>query len=378
MAKKTKDDVRTEALEAIRKFKYSGAAISMGVGKTRLCLEHFQLVVNKYQKENEQARALAVAPGRKIIKGWHEEADKWDMNHLIEHVDFSTYRSLNKQDLDYDVIYLDECHSLKMSHNPWLKNFKGIIIGVTGTPPKWPNSDKAKMINAYCPIRYTYLIDDAIDDKILNDYTITVHMLELSKAKNHKIEFKDKKGNVTKSWYTSEAEHYNYLTDRINSSDNPKQRQFSSIMRMTAMKTFATKDDYAKKLFNESKVKTILFANEQKQADKLCKHSYHSNNKDSEENMRMFEDGTITKLSCVLQLSQGANIKGLKQCIILHAYGNNRQAAQRIGRMLRLNPDDVAHIDILCFKETQDVKWVKEALESFDQSKITWYDPDIF
>jgi len=117
---KTKDDVRKEALEAIRKYKYSGAAVSMGVGKTRLCLEHFQLVVNKYQRtENRKPKALAVAPIKRIIQNWKEESDKWNMNHLIDSVDFSTYRSLTKQSLDYDVIYLDECHSLKLSHNPW-------------------------------------------------------------------------------------------------------------------------------------------------------------------------------------------------------------------------------------------------------------------
>lgn len=376
---KTKDDICNVALEAIRKYKYSGAAISMGVGKTKLCLEHFQLVVNKYQRtENRMAKALVVAPIKKIIESWKNESEKWNMNHLIDNVDFSTYRSLTKQNLDYDVIYLDECHSLKLSHDPWLSQFKGIIIGVTGTPPKWKTSIKAKMINKYCPIRFTYLTDDAIDDKLLNDYTITVHMLELSKIKNHKVEVKNKKGEVIKSWYTSEFENYNYWTERVENASNSRELQIMSILRMNAMKTYSTKEVYAKKLLHEASDKCILFANERKQADRLCSYSYHSDNKDSESNMEKFESGVITKLSCVHQLSQGANIKGLKKSIIMHAYGNNRTSAQRIGRMLRLNPDDTAHIDVLCFKNTVDENWVKEALEEFDQNKITWYDPDIF
>jgi len=376
---KTKDDVRKEALEAIRKYKYSGAAVSMGVGKTRLCLEHFQLVVNKYQRtENRKPKALAVAPIKRIIQNWKEESDKWNMNHLIDSVDFSTYRSLTKQSLDYDVIYLDECHSLKLSHNPWLSQFKGIIIGVTGTAPKWKHSEKAKMINKYCPIRFTYLTDEAIEDDILNDYNITIHMLDLSKVKNHKVEIKDKEGIVTKSWYTSEFENYNYWSDRIDNASSTKELQIMSILRMNAMKGFYTKESYAEKLLTETNEKCILFANERQQADKLCAHSYHSDNKDSELNMEKFEQGIINKLSCVHQLSQGANIIGLKHCIIMHAYGNNRSSAQRVGRMLRLNPDDMANIDILCFKNTVDEKWVKEALEGFDQNKITWYDPDVF
>jgi superfamily II DNA or RNA helicase len=56
----------------------------------------------------------------------------------------------------------------------------------------------------------------------------------------------------------------------------------------------------------------------------------------------------------------------------MHAYGNERKASQRIGRLLRLNPDDKAIIHILCYKDTVDEKWVKDALEGFDQSKIVW------
>jgi superfamily II DNA or RNA helicase len=56
----------------------------------------------------------------------------------------------------------------------------------------------------------------------------------------------------------------------------------------------------------------------------------------------------------------------------MHAYGNERKAAQRIGRLLRLNPDETATIHILCYMDTMDEKWVKDALEGYDESKITW------
>ena len=91
----------------------------------------------------------------------------------------------------------------------------------------------------------------------------------------------------------------------------------------------------------------------------------------------MFKEGKIDKLSTVLQLNEGVNIPNLKQGIIMHAYGNERKAAQRIGRLLRLNPDDKAIVHILCYMDTIDEKWVKEALENFDQSKIVWKDFNI-
>jgi len=61
----------------------------------------------------------------------------------------------------------------------------------------------------------------------------------------------------------------------------------------------------------------------------------------------------------------------------MHAYGNERKSSQRIGRLLRLNPDEKAIVHILCYKNTVDERWVKEALEDFDQNKIVWRSYDI-
>ena len=143
-------------------------------------------------------------------------------------------------------------------------------------------------------------------------------------------------------------------------------------MRMKAMMEYPSKELYAKLLFNSINDKCILFANTQAQADRLCSHSYHSGNVDSEANLEMFKHGAINKLSSVMQLNEGVNIPNLRQGIIMHAYGNERKAQQRIGRLLRLNPDEKAIVHILCYKHTVDEKWVKSALETLDQSKIEW------
>ena len=382
---KTKDQVREEALTILRKHKRGTAAISMGVGKTRLGLDHFQLVENKMKKDhNRSGKGLVVAPTLKILKGWLAESKKWNMQHLDAGLDFVTYRSLTKKNVnDYDVIYLDECHSLKDSHDYWLGHFGGYIIGLTGTRPKRKNTEKSRMVNKYCPVLYEYLTDEAVDDQILNDYKIIVHLLTLGQSKDFKVELKSnhkdpKQRKVIKSWYTSETESYAYWTGALNDEEGFVAKRKLSVLRMKAMQKYPSKDRYAKKLLDQSTTKCLLFANEQAQADKLCAHSYHSNNKDSEYNMEKFEDGRITKLACVLQLSEGANIKGLEEIIIMHAYGNNRKAAQRIGRALRLAVGKESTTHILCYKNTIDVQWVKEALADFNQDKIEWYDPEIF
>ena len=79
----------------------------------------------------------------------------------------------------------------------------------------------------------------------------------------------------------------------------------------------------------------------------------------------------------MLQLNEGVNILDLKQGIIMHAYGNERKSAQRLGRLLRLNPNETSIVHILCYKDTIDTTWVKKALEQYDQTKIKWIENGI-
>jgi superfamily II DNA or RNA helicase len=367
MSIKTKDNIQLDALDVILKHTRVGVGITVGGGKTLLGLKHMKILNKKYFG----VKALVVAPKKTIIQSWIDEAEKHDYTELLEQITFSTYLSLSKQDLDFDVIYLDECHSLKHSHDLWLNKHKGSIIGLTGTPPKRKGGEKYQMVSKYCPIKYTYLTNEAVNDKILNDYKITVHLLSLDSSMSMKMERGDK------TWMTSEVKTYDYWTRRVESAATQKDLQRSSIMRMKAMQDFPSKEVYTKALFLEiTTTKCIVFANTQKQADKLCKHSYHSKNSDSESNLNDFKEGKINKLSCVLQLSEGVNIPNLKEGIIMHSYGNNRKSSQRIGRLLRLNPDDIAHAHILCYKNTIDEKWVNAALADYDKNKIEWYDTE--
>ena len=355
-----RDIVQKEALSILCSYSRCGVGISVGIGKTLIALKHLEA---NYKPD---IKVLVVAPKKSIYTSWIDDSKKFNLEYLLRNIEFTTYLSLNKKDFNYDIIYLDEAHSLKLNHDSWLSKYTGKILGLTGTPPRDDKSEKAYMINKYCPIVYRYIIKKAVDDKILNDYRIVVHPLYLDSDKNVKL----KHGN--KEWYSSEREIYDYWSKRINNSKTKKEQQIMNVMRMKAMMDFPSKLHYAKSLLENSPNKCIVFANTQEQADKMCNYSYHSKNKGSEANLDLFKSGDIDKLSCVLQLSEGVNIPNLKQGIIMHAYGNERKSAQRLGRMLRLNPDEKAVIHILCYDNTVDTTWVQNALEQYDDTKIKW------
>ena len=355
-----RDIVQKEALSILCSYSRCGVGISVGIGKTLIALKHLEA---NYKPD---IKVLVVAPKKSIYISWIDDSKKFNLEYLLRNIEFTTYLSLNKKDFNYDIIYLDEAHSLKLNHDSWLSKYTGKILGLTGTPPRDDKSEKAYMINKYCPIVYRYIIKKAVDDKILNDYRIVVHPLYLDSDKNVKL----KHGN--KEWYSSEREIYDYWSKRINDSKTKKEQQIMNVMRMKAMMDFPSKLHYAKSLLENSPNKCIVFANTQEQADRLCKDSYHSNNPNSEDTLIKFKNNEINRLSCVLQLNEGVNISNLKEGIIMHAYGNERKSVQRIGRLLRLNPDDTAIVRILCYKDTVDEKWVSTALLDFDNDKIMW------
>ncbi len=366
---KNREIIQEEALKAIEGKRKAGLAISMGVGKTLIGLKyldnmHASCMFKKY---------LVVAPKVSVYESWKDEAIKHGLTHLLPHIEFTTYRSLPKSKKDYDAVVLDECHSLKISHDYWLGTYAGKILGLTGTPPRYKTSEKGRMVNGFCPIVYSYITNDAVGDEILNDYKIIVHILKLNNEKTMRIKKRD--GGF---FMNSETQAYAYWTSQLSRMMSPKELQMKRIMRMKALMSFPTKEVYAKKLLSMIHDKCIVFCNTTEQADWVCENSYHSKNPDSEKNLLAFKSGAITKLTCVQQLNEGVNIPDLKSGIILHSYSNERQSSQRIGRLLRLNPKEKATIHILAYENTVDMDWVYEALKDIDPEKIVYTDSTIY
>lgn len=361
-----REQIQTDALTIALNNKRCGLAISMGVGKTLIGLKYIDHLQGKNMGK---LRVLVVAPKLSIFDSWRNDADRFNID--ISSIEFTTYLSLNKHNpQDFDIVVLDEAHNLLDSHLNFLGMFSGRILGLTGTPPRYQDSDKGRIVNQFCPIRFTYITDDAVADDILNDYRIIVHRMNLSNSNNLLVKLKDKE------FFTSETKNYNYWSERVYEANGPKQRQITSIMRMRALMDFRTKEDYAKNLLNGIDEKCILFCNTQDQADRTCSNSVHSKNSEADENLQNFKEGIIDKLSCVMQLNEGVNIPELRAGIIMHAYGNERKSNQRIGRLLRLNPTETATVHILCYKNTIDEKWVEEALKDLDSKKIKYFDVD--
>lgn len=333
--------IQKEAYNAAYPLDRRTVVMSVGAGKTKVALE----------LSKEYPTVHVVIPKVSMKKTWLDEVKKHNYSINIE---FITYMGLNKYDpKDIKFLILDEVHSVTINHADWLrKKYTGPILGLTGTPPKFGH--KEEIIKYNFPICYEIYEDEVIDLNIINNYEIFVHAVSLSTKKNILINYKD---NAKKHFF-SEFSIYQWASIK----NDP-------ILTLAMMSKFTSKLSYIKLLSSTINTKTIVFVNKKDQADELGL-SYHSDNPDSEKNLEDFISGKIDRLYAVHQLNEGVNIPNLETGIILHAYSNPRISKQRIGRLFRLSPDKVCSVHILCYKGTIEETWVKNSLESLDQSKI--------
>ena len=91
-----KSQVQSEALEEILKNKRNGVNLSPGMGKTLLGLKYIDSLIQKKKINLSSNRILVFVPKLDIIRSWQQDCEKFNLKHLLDYLDFSTYLSMKK------------------------------------------------------------------------------------------------------------------------------------------------------------------------------------------------------------------------------------------------------------------------------------------
>ena len=333
------------ALESVKD--YCTLVIPVRGGKSKLGLE----IAKNYNK------VLVSYPNSTIYESWVDSSNKFNLS--IDNITFTTHLSLDKHDLkEFDIVIVDELHALSENNiNYFILNSPKKAIGLTGTPANF--GVKKEFMDKYLPISYEIGIDKTTN--VTNkDYQITVHLLNPSKERNIKL-------SSGKFW--SEEAKVQFWENKYKSTKN-----FMDMLKLIqAIQNSPTKLNYIKQLSNKID-RGLIFLETIEQCDSLNFPSYHSKNKNSEQNLEDFQNEKINILTSIGQLKAGITFKNVNKAIILHCYSSNNKAIQKIGRTLNLieGEQQKAFIDIICLNNTRDVNWVKKGLEDLEQNKIIW------
>ena len=357
-----REEIQLKAAQSIYDNKFNCIAdLSPRVGKSRLTL----LALEKLSKP---INILISAPFNTILVSWKAEILKWGSKHNFT---FTNNRSLDNIDFDaINLIILDECHYSSTVQRNTLREAKKPIIGLTGSLGK----DSRIRLKQELGIKpcFVYSIEEAIQDGIISDFKINIHYVELDNKVNN-IPYGTKKdpkiGTELQAYtfFSNSFERFKFMSYGNPALGVIKMKYAGD--RSRVIYNSINKIKLTKKLSNNRK-KTLIFTAQTKVADLVCKHSYHS--KSTENNLELFADDKINKLSVVNQVSMGVTIKGLKHIIVNQLQSSEEMSIQKIMRAMNFEEGKLATVDIIVVKNTVDEDWVVKALSWVNKDKITY------
>jgi superfamily II DNA or RNA helicase len=332
-----------------------------------LCPRFGKIRTSIYALNKLKPKSILIAyPDNKIRDSWKADFEHLDFDDNI--VTYTTHLSLKKYaDQSFDVVIIDEIHLLSEAQIEVCKDLfdvNGQILGLTGTLSSWTEKTLEEELNLH--VIATYPIEKAIEEGVIVDYEI--HVIRVPLDNTVMQDYKGKK--------KTEKKQFDALTWVINKLQNSgSDTMFMRLARMRLIQSSLAKVKATKALLQKhADERVLVFCGVTKIADSLGIPSYHSKSTEKQ----LFEDfaeGKGNHLAVVKIGNTGVTYKPLDKVIINYFDSNAENLAQKINRCMAMEyntPDKKAHIYIVSTTEPTELKWLKKALEFFDETKIKY------
>ena len=362
MKNSEKTKIQKEIVDLLDPKPHGRLLLAPRLGKTKLVIDII--------KKNKPESILWVTPMPHLAEvEIPEEFETWKAKKFLPKLKTTTWKSLNKIKGHFTMIILDEEQFATENNTEHLISGElsaDYIISMTGAQTKHENKNVIyDRLNL--PVLYKFDINEAVDTGILSNYTIKVVEIPMSTEMNIQA------GNAKVKFLTSEEANYKYLTKSMMDAINQKRfdAKFKILGRMRAVYNSPSKTAAAINIIQNLKGRKLIFSASIDQAEKLSKNTYHS--KTDNTNLKAFIKGDIDEVAMVNTGGVGTTYKSVDHLFMTQADSDkNGLTTQKICRTLLYQEGYEATIWILCLVGTQDEKWVKSALENFDQSKVEY------
>jgi superfamily II DNA or RNA helicase len=372
---KVREKVQNEAIQAVVDNNGGMVAMATGSGKSRVAVELAKIYIKPYDHG-----ALLVPTEKLRDENWKEEFAKWDC-HLWEDFERLCYASASKIGENvYDFVILDEGHNITELASEFFRDnqIKRTVL-LTATPPSDPI--KVEILRRLSiKLVYELTLDQAVRLGFVAPYKITVITVPLDNVTKN-----IPGGNKANPFMTTEAACYAYWNKRVQACFGDQTPQgkakmkFAILGRMQFIYKIPSKTQVIKFLLDKvipKEDRTLIFCGNIEQAEQVCPTFYHS--KSSSVAYDAFKNEEINRLSCVKAVNEGHNFPGVDSGIIGQLNSKEKDLVQRIGRLIRFRPGHEAHLYIVISESTQDEKWLENAIENLDQSKVEYVRIDNF
>lgn len=353
-----------------------------GFGKSKLAID----IIAKYKPEN----VLIVIPRLVLIDTWRQEFTKWKKKTLLKKVTFVTYVSYPKKADKWDMVIYDECHHLSDRCIEALSAFqvkRSILLSATvGRKIKdklkanfqdlksFSISARKAMKEDVLPTPKVYLLPLKLDNTVINQTIVK----NPKKGNPLKIPFslrwqyknvKDRRIEI----YCTQAQYYQDISAYINWC---KERVFNKIFENLYLRKAGErlkwlsdqKTSLIKAILHNLRDERVLtFCNSIKQTEAVSYYCINSDNKESQQNLEMFNKGEINHISACNMLDEGINLSSCRIGLYASLNSSERMIVQKLGRILR-HPEPV--IIIPYYEHTRDEEIVNKMCENYDSNYI--------
>ena len=374
-----KNQKQREALNAWANAGCNGSIIAgTGFGKSRC-----GVLATKWALENG-GKAIVLVPTTQLQDQFAEEFAKWDAEHLVntKQVDFVCYQSAYKlKDMHYDIVVCDEVHlGISEQYRKFFdNNTYDKLLCMTATVPE--DDDYRNYLMQLAPIRYHISLDECVNLGLVSPYEIVCVPLELNeedrlaykKANNLFVQMKYKLGTYD-VFPLAKA----ILAGTKQGDKGAAAQYFNAIRKRKAVVQQATvKIEKAKELVAaHTGEKILVFSGVNSFTDKMAEaldglpyHSKHTK-KVREATLSHFKDGSNKVLCSTQALNQGFDVHDASVGVIAGLTSKALPMIQRVGRLLRLStPDKIGKIYIMYIKDSQEEKWLQNAVKSLNNIK---------
>lgn len=307
------------------------------------------------------ATILIAYPDNKLKETWQNECELWGYdNSNITYVNFSSLKKYTQY--EFDMFVIDEFHSCSENERDYahdIMNNCTYTLGLSGTVSSETDGNWNMEQIA------SYTTEQGIEDGILADYQISVHLVELDDL----IKTADKKGKLKseKQKYSG----YTWVIENLKRQNSPYMHL--ALARNRLSQSSIGKTNHLKKLLEQLQDKrVIVFTGLSKVADSLGIPSYHSKSK-NDDAFTGFQSGEHNHLALAAMGKVGVTYNSLDSVILLNFTYNAEESSQILNRAIKLDYNGkIADLHILCLNEAPELKKIKESLSMLDEKKITY------
>ena len=358
----TKNEIQRIIIDKIKKTYFRGIVLaSVRSGKTRILLTAIREMSNN---EEENISILLVYPNTDIKNSWINEMDKL---YYFPKITWSTFKSLKKyEDNKYDYIIVDEGHSIPKDNilplvSKLAKNNDKIIIA-SGTY----SEDTLLNLKFSTGLQQIvdYSTDDAINDGIVNNFKIEVHLFKLDNTKS--VQF----GGL-KKWYSTDYKECLRMSKKIDNSFG-QDKMMAALFRMKMINSCQSLIRVVKKWIEDNPDKRfILFTGDEKVGMNYNIPMFNSKSKNNDV-LKDFQEYRSNSLCLIKKGGTGVTYEGLDTILITDINSNSETLEQRCGRSLLFEEGKESVVHIFCSMEDFQLRWLESSLKSINPERISY------